>query len=142
MLVQSGTQNASLILDRIDQFLHDTLEHLNQSVSSLKLESVKNIYREILARKDLDLNDATSRIWYQISSGLEQFNYRSQVNDTLNSITSQNVTQFYIDNIINPLTAKKLVIAVYGKNTKKTLDAVITHSLDYTQVDPQAKGYP
>lgn len=142
MLVQSGTQNASLILDRIDQFLLDSIEHLNQSVSSLKLESIKNVYREILARKDLDLNDATSRIWYQINSGLEQFNYRSQVNDTLNSITSQNVTQFYIDHIINPLTAKKLVIAVYGKGTKKTLDAVITYSLDYTQVDPQAKGYP
>ena len=140
VLVQSGTKNISLILNRIDKFLLSYSQNLTQLPNNIA--SLKDIYQSILDRKDIDLFDSTNRLWYQISSGLRQFNYNDQVKSVLNSITKNDIINFYNKFILSNAKSKKLVIAIYGKGKDSTLDTFVVHSIDYTNLNPNSTGYP
>ena len=143
VLVQSGTQNASLVLDRINEFLSVYKNDLTTFLSNRSnFENLKAVYRDIVLKKDITLSDATTRNWNQISSGLQQFNYAQQIVSIADSITSDQLLQFYESSILNTTTSKKLVIAVYGFDKKSSLDAVFQNNIDFTHLDPHATGYP
>jgi insulysin len=144
VLVQSGTYNASLVLDRINQFLSNSLQNVTQffSVSS-QFQILKQVYiTSVLNKKDLDIVSKTTRLWKYIYTGLNQFDYNDQIKNVLDSITGQDVVNFYNSYIVDNSSSKKLVIAVYGLGKRQTLDAFITHPLNYTNIDPLANSYP
>ena len=141
--MQSGTYNASLLLERIDQFLKDSLRNLTESLSSSsKFDALVEVYREVLRQKDLSLLQVTTKLWDQLDTGLNQFNYQNQLENVLPSITPTDIINFYTEYIIDSRSARKLVIAAYGKEKKETLDTRINNELDYTALDPSATSYP
>ena len=143
VLVQSGTYTPSLLLERIDQFLKDSLQNVTEFLSSTSnFEGLVQIYREVLRRKDLSLSDVTARLWKQIDTGLNQFNYKQQLETVLQYIKPNELIQFYKDYILDSDSARKLVVAAYGNDKKQTLDSYISNELDYTAMDPSTTSYP
>lgn len=144
VLVQSGTYNPSLLLERIDQFLTDSLQNLTEFLTSSasNFKGLIQIYREVLRRKDLSLSDVTARLWNQIDTGLNQFDYKQQLETVLQYIQPKELIQFYKDYILDSGSAKKLVVVAYGKDKKETLDSHISNELDYTTMNPSTTSYP
>ena len=143
VLVQSGTKDASYVLDRIDEFLINYRStFVDFFSSSSNLTNLKAIYRQILLQKPLPMGVTTTKYYYQITSGLNQFDYDQQRLSYMNDITSSDLIDFYDANLLNVGTSHKLVIAVYGNGTRTTLDAPIQNHIDFTNLSPKQNGYP
>ena len=143
VLVQSGTRNASDILQNIDTFLLAYKDTLSEYLSSpTNFDKLKSVFNNVIAIKPLTLSDATDIYWAQVQSGLLQFDFVQQVVDSTDSLTADNLMNFYNDNILNFSSAKKLVIAVHGKDTGSLLDTTFQHDIDYVNLDPRAMTYP
>ena len=142
VLVQSGTHNASDVLHSINDFLKVYENDLNVYLSnSSNFKNLKKVFREVILKKPLTLSDVTNKYWSQIHSGLQQFNYTRQVADTADSLTSTELLEFY-KNFILKSTAKKLTIAVYGRNKDSSLGINFQHTIDYTNLNPKTRRYP
>ena len=142
-IIQSGTYNASTVLSRINQFLQDSLAPI-QAVASDggKFNTLRDSYRVVLNRKYIAMSDAASDLWTEISTGREQFDFNTQLVNTLSSIAGNDLSSFYTTNLLNHDTAKKLVIAVYGKNRSNDLMATFDHVINYTTLSPSTNSYP
>ena len=142
-IIQSGTYNASTVLSRINKFLQDSLSSV-QAVAgdSGKFRTLQDSYRIVLNRKPVALSDAASNLWSEISTGRGQFDLNAQLAGTLSSITGNELSSFYSSNLLEHQTAKKLVIAVYGKNRSSDLVATFDHVMNYTTLSPSDTGYP
>ena len=142
-IVQSGTYNASTILTRINQFLKDSLSAVEDvSNDDGKFRTLKDSYRNVLTRKDVSLSDSANDLWSEIHTGRQQFDLNTQLAATLDSITGEQLVGFYHQYLLDHATAKKLVIAVYGKGRSSDLGTPIDHVIDYTTLSPVNTQYP
>lgn len=143
VIVQSGTYSASTVLNRIDSFFQNSLSAIQSLASDGgMLAELKDSYKIVLERKDLSLSDAASRIWKEISTGRIQFDFTLQVAQVVNSISGVEILDFYKQNMLNFTTAKKLVIATYGKGQSSELDVQFQNSINYTTLQPTDQQYP
>ena len=143
VLVQSEAYSTATVLDRIDTFLRDSLTSV-QAVArdGSKFGALKESYRSILMQVDYSLSVAAVRMWTEIRSGREQFDYKAQLAKVVNTINGEQLEEFYQRYLLNFGTAKKLVIAVYGKGESPDLGAKFNHNISYTSLRPSDTQYP
>lgn len=143
VLVQSGTRNATDILQNIDSFLSAYSSELSDYLSSdTSFSNLISVFNTVVTIKPLALSDATDSYWAQIHSGLQQFDFAEQLVNATSSLTASELLEFYNSNILNLSSAKKLTVAVYGNDKASTLETAFQHSIDYTNLDPRRTQYP
>ena len=93
----------------------------------------------------MTLNARTGRLWSEISSGLGQFDYNSQlleiINTPMDDFSPDSMVQFYHDYILDESVYKKLLIVVYGKNKAYTLPSDEYNVIDYTHINQTANVF-
>ena len=77
MVVQSQEYEPGNVLERIDSFV-ESFHGVN--VTEEEWETQVQVYRDILQRRDTNLADKSSRLWRQISNGMDsqKHQYNSQ----------------------------------------------------------------
>ena len=141
VLVQSGTRNASDILQSIDTFLTTYYDTLSDYLST-DFDNLRSVYNQVIVIKPLTLSDSTDVYWSQIQSGVQQFDFKQQLVNITSSLTANDLLDFYRTKILNYPTSKKLVIGIYGNKKSSSLNATFQHDIDYIHLDPRANMYP
>ena len=142
VVVQSQEYNASYVLREIDQFLEDFGNSTIANMSTTDLEMKKKLYANSLKQKSKTLSEESDRLWEEIATGTQQFDYNSQLLNTLSSITAQDVEQFYTSHITNSSQYRKLVLSVYGKDKEVDFSSDFSYCMDYDKIDQTAEQYP
>ena len=70
MVVQSQEYEPGDVLERIDSFVESFQSNLSNTLMEGKWETQVGVYRDTLQRKDTNLADKNSRLWGQISTGM------------------------------------------------------------------------
>ena len=143
VLVQSGTYHTATVLNRIDTFLEDSVTSIQDVAGDeSKFGDLKTLYRTVLMRKDLTMFGAAARMWTEIQTGREQFDYNAQLVTAMNTINKEQLLQFYQQYLLNHASAKKLVIAVYGRGQSAELEANFDYNINYATLLPSDTHYP
>ena len=71
MVVQSQEYEPGDVLERIDSFVESFESDLSNNLMEGKWETQVEVYRDTLQRKDTNLADKNSRLWGQISTGMD-----------------------------------------------------------------------
>ena len=71
MVVQSQEYEPGDVLERIDSFVESFESNLSNNLMEGKWETQVEVYRDTLQRKDTNLADKNSRLWVQISTGMD-----------------------------------------------------------------------
>lgn len=142
LLVQSQEYNASYVLQEIDLFLENfgnsTIE--NMTVGSLKKQ--KKLYASTLRQRSQTLTEESDRLWVEIATGREQFNYNDQILKTLNTISPESLQQFYTQHITDSSQYRKLVLGVYGADKAVDFSQDSTYCLDWNTLDQSTLEFP
>lgn len=138
ILIQSAEYSPQRLLGSADSFLRsfmDTyLQNLLRENSTFSLHV--GVLRAKLLQKDLSLGDKTSRLWNQIETGMEQFDWNQQTVDVLDRVSAPTLVEFYRQLVVDAAEYKKLAIVVYGLGRSGDLSVFnFTHSLDYWTLD-------
>jgi len=115
LLVQSGTYGPDYILSVMDEFLMKFPDNeLAEITQENKFKKIRDSYIDVLNQKKVTLSDKTTSLWNQISVKLYQFDMNSQLADVVNSITGDQLRNYYTINIMQQSTQHKMVIAIFG----------------------------
>ena len=133
------------LLQSIESFLHSFLDTYLRNVTQDKgaFSSHVEVLRAKLLRKDLSIDEKTARLWYQIDSGMEQFDWNQQTVDVLAKVSPSSLVEFYRQLVIDSTRYRKLAIVVYGSGKESNLSAFnFTYSLDYARLDQYKSVLP
>ena len=115
LLVQSGTYGPDYILSVMDEFLVSFRDNELKSITEGDdYRKIQESYIDVLNQKKVTLADKTTSLWNQIAVKLYQFDVSSQIADIVMSITGDELRNFYTDNIMQPSTQHKMIIAIFG----------------------------
>ena len=73
MVVQSQEYEPEDVLERIDSFVESFESNLSNNMTEKKWETQVEVYRKTLQMKDTNLADKSSRLWGQISTGMDSY---------------------------------------------------------------------
>ena len=74
MVVQSQEYEPEDVLERIDSFVESFESNLSNNLMKGKWETQVEVYRNTLQMKDTNLANKNSRLWGQISTGMDSQN--------------------------------------------------------------------
>ena len=74
MVVQSQEYEPEDVLERINSFVESFEDYLSNNMTEKKWETQVEVYRKTLQMKDTNLADKSSRLWGQISTGMDSQN--------------------------------------------------------------------
>ena len=143
MLIQSQAYNASVVYDRINNFLFDYYNNTLSPASFNKtfIEQL-SVLRSTLEERDLTLGDRSNRLWAQVNSGQQQFTYNQElvnlINEGSNDLNAQAMRDFYEDHI---LKARKLVTVLNGRGLDFPLPSDLI-PIDYSQLNQTLNSFP
>ncbi len=141
VIVQSQQFLPEHILNSTDTFLSD---FYRQTVLSQKFADdfvqTLSVLRQTLTKRDLNLKDKTDRLWDQILSGQNQFNFVDQQVSVLNSLGVEGFRDFYNTYILGEDSRRRLLIVVYGKD--KEFTPPVKNLVDYGQLDQTSATLP
>ncbi len=143
VLIQSQAYNASVVYDRINNFLFD---YHNSTLSSPSFNETfieqLSVLRSTLEERDLTLGDRSNRLWAQVNSGQQQFTYNQELVDIINEgsdeLNAQSMRDFYEDHI---LKAQKLVTVLNGHGQDFPLPSDLI-AIDYSQLNQTSNSFP
>ena len=114
LLVQSGTYKPDYILSVMKEFLK---KFYNGDLVNLTGEDAfndaKSSYIEVINQKQLTLSDKTNFLWNYIALKSYQFDIHSQVAEIVQSITGEDLRNFYNENLLQ-MSHRKMVISIFG----------------------------
>ncbi|CAI8033878.1 Nardilysin-like [Geodia barretti] len=140
-VVQSQEYNASYVLGEIDKFLEDFEVSTIANFTDETLAASKELYARTLRKKSQTLRDESDRLWGEILSGREQFDYNSQLLGALDSITPESLRKFYRHHMTDPAQYKKLVVGVYGADSPVDLSQDSSYCIDWETTDHSVLEY-
>ena len=142
VVVQSEEYNASYVLREINQFLDNfglsTIANLNDTA----LATQRELYASVLRKKSQTLTEESDRLWGEIETGREQFDYKSQVLRALSGTTVRDIKDFYTRHITDSDQYRKLVVAVYGEGKEVDFSQDFSYCIDYDTLDHTVSQYP
>jgi protease-3 len=141
-LVQSEEYNASYVLREIDLFLESFGAMTVANFTGESLGAQKDLYARTLRKKSQTLKDESDRLWSEISSGREQFDYNDQLLAALDGITPESLRQFYRRYITDHNQYRKLVVGVYGADKPVDFSDDSTYCIDWDTLDHSVLEYP
>ena len=141
-LVQSQEYNATYVLGEIDLFLENFEISTVANFTEGTLRDKKEEYARTLRKKSQTLTDESDRLWSEIATGREQFDYSSQLLGGLDSITPQSLHQFYRRYITDPSSYRKLMVGVYGADNPVDFVEESDYCIDWDTLDHTAFEYP
>ena len=74
-MVQSQEYEPGDVLERIDSFAESFEGYLGNNMTEKEWETQVEVYRDTLQRKDTNLANKNSRLWGQISTGMDRQKY-------------------------------------------------------------------
>ena len=74
MVVQSQEYEPEDVLERIDSFVESFEVYLRNNMTEEEWETQLEVYKDTLQRKDTNLANKNSRLWGQISVGMDRQN--------------------------------------------------------------------
>ena len=135
VLVQSQEYNASYVLQEINKFLenfgHSTIGNFTEKT----LGKQKRLYASTLRQKSQTLTEESDRLWIEIATGREQFDYSDQILRGLDSVGTESLSQFYSDHITDSDHYRKLIVGVYGSDKQVDFSQDSTYCLDWDTLD-------
>lgn len=135
-LVQSEEFLPEEVLDSMDSFLNTFYEETVTSDDfSTNFSKTVEVLRQTLLRRDLRLEDKTDKLWAQILSGQQQFNFRDQLVAKLPQLTPEGFQQFYNETIVEQDSRHRLVVVVYGLDKDFDLLMDVDNLVDYDHLD-------
>lgn len=144
-LVQSIDYTPQRVLGSIDSFLHSFLDThlLNISSDGDTFSLQVNILRAKLLRRDLTIDEKTNRLWTQINTGMEQFDWNQQTVDVLARLSPSSLVEFYRQLVTDASRYRKMAIVVYGRGRDSNLSTFnFTYPLDYARLDQNRTTLP
>lgn len=141
VVVQSQEYNTSYVLGEIDRFMENftsTIDHLTEYT----LNAHKKSYASTLEQKSQTLSEESDRLWEEITTGREQFDYNNQLLEALHDINTQDMQQFYTRYITDSTQYKKLVLGVYGEDKAVNFSQDFSYCIDYNTLDHAVSQYP
>ena len=72
MVVQSQEYEPGDVLERIDSFVESFEVYLSNNMTEEEWETQVGVYRDTLQRRDTNLANKNSRLWGQISTGMDR----------------------------------------------------------------------
>lgn len=141
-VVQSQVYTPEHVLNSTVAFLkafyHDTV--ISSNFTRDFVEKVE-ILRQTLNKRDLKLEDKTDRLWMQVLSGQQQFTFRKQQVDLLDSLTAEEFGNFYSSLLLEEgASRRRLVVVVYGKG--KAFHLPVKSVIDYQRLDQTSTTLP
>ena len=73
-MVQSQEYEPGDVLERIDSFVESFEDYLSINMTEEEWETQVEVYRDTLQRRDTNLANKNSRLWGQISTGMDRQN--------------------------------------------------------------------
>lgn len=146
MLIQSQVYNASIVYNRIDNFLKI---YYNRTLSLASFNKTfteqAEVLKSSLEQRDLTLADRTARLWRQVETGQRQFNYNQQLVDIINEgsqdFSADSMREFYCEHILNEGgVGRKLLTVLYGKEKDFSLPSNFT-AIDYSQLNQTSNSF-
>lgn len=135
LLVQSGTYSPNHILNVTKEFLgvfySKDLTPLTNDEN--KFSDKKSSYVEVISKKQLTLSGKTTFLWGYIALKLYQFDFHSQVAEVVNTITGEDLRNFYND-IILQTSRRGMVISIFGYPSQPHYISNATE-VDYNNID-------
>ena len=74
-MVQSQEYEPGDVLERIDRFVESFEDYLSINMTEEEWETQVEVYRDTLQRRDTNLAGKSSRLWGQISVGMDRQKY-------------------------------------------------------------------
>ena len=140
-LVQSQEYNTSYVLGKINTFLENFEISTIANFTDDTLSANKELYARTLRKKSQTLRDESDRLWGEISTGREQFDYNDQLLGALSSITPQSLLGFYRQHMTDPTQFRKLVIGVHGVDKPVDLSQETSYCIDWETIDQNVLEY-
>lgn len=144
VLVQSEEFGPERVLNSINSFLEgfynstvsadsgsDLVSNFSKAVSDLE---------DSLTARDLNLQSKTDRLWNQIASGLNQFDFKSQLVDMLQDLELEGFQEFYEETILQKQSRHKLVVIIYGKD--KQFQPPVDFTINYRHLNGSSMTLP
>ena len=75
MVVQSQEYEPEDVLERINSFVESFEDYLSINMTEEEWETQVEVYRDTLQRRDTNLASKNSRLWGQISTGMDRQKY-------------------------------------------------------------------
>lgn len=142
VVVQSQEYNASYVLREIDQFLDDFGVSTIANLADDQLDLQKSLYGNTLKQKSQTLTEESDRLWMEITTGREQFNYNKQLLGALTDISTTSLQSFYGKFITDSSQYRKLVVGVYGEDKEVDFSQDFSYCIDYDTLDHASLQYP
>lgn len=142
VVVQSQEYNASYVLREIDQFLDNFGVSTIAKLTNDQLTKHKLLYANTLKQKSQTLTEESDRLWIEITTGREQFNYNNQLLTALNDISTNSLQLFYGEFITDSSQYRKLVLGVYGDGKEVDFSREFSYCIDYDTLDHSSLQYP
>lgn len=142
LVVQSEEYNASYVLREIDRFLDNFYASTVATMTKRQLEGQKALYANTLKQKSQTLSDESDRLWSEIVTGREQFDYNNQILKALKAIDVDSMQLFYTQHITDSKQYRKLVLAVYGEDKEVDFSQDFSYCIDYDALDHLSLQYP
>ena len=142
VVVQSQEYNASYVLREINQFLDNFGSSTIANLNDATLATQRDLYAGTLRKKSQTLTEESDRLWGEIVTGREQFDYKSQILTALSDTTAQDIRQFYTRYITDSDQYRKLVLGVYGEGKEVDFSQDFTYCIDYDTLDHTTLHYP
>lgn len=142
VVVQSQEYNASYVLREIDRFLDGFYASTVAIMTEKQLDGQKALYANTLKQKSQTLSDESDRLWTEVVTGREQFDYNNQILKALKAIDVLSMRSFYTQYVTNSKQYRKLVLAVYGEDKEVDFSQDFSHCIDYDTLDHLSLQYP
>ena len=141
-LVQSQEYNASYVLGKINLLLDNFGASTVANFTDETLSSEKESYASTLRQKSQTLAEESDRLWSEITTGREQFDFNEQLLRASSTITADSLRRFYSMYITDPDQYRKLVLGVYGEGKTVDFSQDSTYCIDYATLNQTVLEYP
>jgi insulysin len=142
VVVQSQEYNASYVLREINRFLENFGSSTIDTLTDSALNTQRELYASTLRKKSQTLTEESDRLWGEIVTGREQFDYNYQIIRALSGTTAKDIRDFYSHHITNSTQFKKLVVGVYGEGKEVDFSDDFSYCIDYGTLDHSISHYP
>lgn len=142
VVVQSQEYNASYVLGEIDRFLNNFYVSTVAIMTNNLLNRQKVLYANTLRQKSQTLSEESDRLWTEIVTGREQFDYNHQLLTALNAVDINSMRSFYTQYITDSNQYRKLVLGVYGEDKEVDFSQDFSYCIDYDTLDHLSLQYP
>lgn len=142
VVVQSQEYNASYVLREIDRFLNGFYDSTVAIMTKNQLDEQKALYANTLEQQSQTLSEESDRLWTEVVTGREQFDYNTQLLMALNDIDVHSMRSFYTQHITDYNQYRKLVLGIYGEDKEVDFSQEFSHCIDYDTLDHSSLQYP